>query len=156
MDHEISPDQHDVDLFGNAVEPIRDRRGRPSYKKTKENQDFVSVRAAAGWTQQRIAEDMGIDAKTLRKNFSRELENGAVFIEGMALDVLMKKTREGHVPSIRLLLDRIDPRSAIGKRSGSEKTKPTPKPGKKEHLRVEAGKPSGGWAGRLPGFEKAN
>lgn len=103
-----NPDDDAVfDMFGHRVQPIRDRRGRPSFKKDKDNQDFVMVRVAAGWTHKRIAEDMGIDEKTLRKHFSRELENGAVFVDGLMLDVLFKKVREGHTPSIRQLRERL-------------------------------------------------
>jgi hypothetical protein len=96
-------DKPDLDMFGNPALPIRDRRGRPSFRKDKENQDFVAVRIAAGWSQKRIAENMGVDEKTLRKYFSRELELGAVFIEGVVLDVLLRRTREGHAPSVRQL-----------------------------------------------------
>lgn len=107
MDHKNSPELGALDLFGQPVQPIRDRRGRPSFAKTKENQDFVAVRIAAGWSQKRIAEDMGIDEKTLRKYFSRELEFGATFVDGVMLDVLMRKVREGHTPSIRQLRERL-------------------------------------------------
>lgn len=104
---EISSEAKMFDLFGKEVEPIRDRRGRPSFKKDKANQDFVMVRVAAGWTHKRIAEDMGIDEKTLRKHFSRELEMGAVFVDGLILDVLMKRVRDGHTPSIKELRARL-------------------------------------------------
>ena len=107
MADENSGDAPIIDMFGHEVQPIRDRRGRPSYKKDKANQDFVMVRVAAGWTHKRIAEDMGIDEKTLRKHFSRELENGAIFVDGLMLDVLMRKVREGHTPSIRQLRERL-------------------------------------------------
>ena len=88
--------------------PIRERRGRPSFDVSKENQGFVAVRVAAGWSQERIAAEMGIDAKTLRKHFSPELVDGYTFIEGMLLDVLMQLAREGHVPSVRQLQSRIE------------------------------------------------
>ncbi|WP_280773202.1 hypothetical protein [Rhizobium sp. SG_E_25_P2] len=104
---EISSEAKIFDLFGKEVEPIRDRRGRPSFKKDKANQDFVMVRVAAGWTHKRISEDMGIDEKTLRKHFSRELEMGAVFVDGLILDVLMKRVRDGHTPSIKELRARL-------------------------------------------------
>ncbi|CZT36147.1 hypothetical protein [Rhizobium sp. 9140] len=107
MADQNSGDKPDLDMFGNKVLPIRDRRGRPSFKKDKDNQDFVVVRVAAGWTHKRIAEDMGVDEKTLRKHFSRELENGAVFVDGLMLDVLFKRVREGHTPSIRQLRERL-------------------------------------------------
>ena len=104
------------DLFGRPVEPLRDRRGRPSFAKTPENQDFVAVRAAAGWAQAAIADAIGCDEKTLRKHFSRELSAGRLIVEGMALDVLMKKLREGHGPSIRLLLERMDETTAADRK----------------------------------------
>ncbi|MEO8531293.1 MAG: hypothetical protein ABI459_08715 [Deltaproteobacteria bacterium] len=128
-----------VDLFGNPIVALRDRRGRPSYQKNKENQDFVSVRAAAGWSQERIAQDMGIDVKTLRKNFSLEMELGATIVDGVILDVLMKRVRAGHVPSIGKLQDRIG-RTAPRRAKGEDKPAETPKtekPGKKE-LALEA------------------
>lgn len=108
MKPEISEKEPDKDLFGHPVIELRDRRGRPSYKVTLENQQFVAVRAAAGWTQDAIADDMGIDPKTLRKNFSRELHGGALMIEGQLLDVLSQKARQGHVPSAKALADLVD------------------------------------------------
>lgn len=144
MESENSADEPDFDLFGNPLLPIRDRRGRPSFAKTKENQDFVSVRSASGWSHKRIAEDMGIDEKTLRKYFSRELEFGATFVDGMMLDVLMRKAREGHMPAVRHLRERIAgsapsaPRNRPGDDAGDdEETKPE-KPGKKELARQRA------------------
>lgn len=55
-----------------------------------------------------IAEDMGIDPKTLRKHFSRELSSGRVFMVGEMLDILHRRAREGHVPSVKTLLDRYE------------------------------------------------
>lgn len=122
-----SAGEAEVDLFGNPSLPIRDRRGRPSFKKTPENQDFVAVRAAAGWSQKRIADEMGVDEKTLRKNFSRELLSGAVLVEGIALDVLLRRVRQGHIPSVRLLLERIEttaPRRGRGREEGEVEERP--------------------------------
>lgn len=135
-----------VDLFGQTVEPIRDRRGRKSFKKDKQNQDFVAARVADGWSQKRIAEDMGIDEKTLRKYFSRELEFGATFVRGMLLDVLMRKAREGHTASIRLLAEwqrdagPIAPRKpkADEDQDDDEADNPAKPLGKKEQARVDA------------------
>jgi len=122
-------------MFGNPSLPIRDRRGRPSFKKDKENQDFVAVRIAAGWSQKRIAENMGIDEKTLRKYFSRELELGAVFIEGVVLDVLLRRTREGHAPSVRQLREvSLEGRRRVAERdmgSQPQETERQERPGKK-------------------------
>lgn len=146
MDPEKSPAAPDVDLFGNEIAPLRDRRGRPSFKKDKENQDFVAVRAAAGWSQERIAEALGCDPKTLRKNFSRELEAGHLLIDGLCLDVLLRRVREGHAPSVRQLqerLDRVAPPAPKGKAKPAEATEPKPEIlGKKEQRLREAGDPA--------------
>lgn len=127
----------ELDLFGRPVLPIRDRRGRPSFKKTEENQDFVAVRAASGWSQKRIAENMGIDEKTLRKNFSRELEHGALLVEGIMLDVLMHKVREGHTPSIRQLQDRLETAAPRAPRARSQPEDIPDKPLGKKEQRLE-------------------
>ncbi|WP_312530716.1 hypothetical protein [Paracoccus sp. (in: a-proteobacteria)] len=134
----------EIDLFGDPLVPLRDRRGRKSFKKDKQNQDFVMVRIAAGWSQKRIAENMGIDEKTLRKYFSRELEFGATFVDGVMLDVLMRKVREGHTPSIRQLQERIkDAAPAAPRRSPQlddedEDGTPAARLGKKELERAAA------------------
>lgn len=147
MKTENPPAAEGVDLFGQPLLPMRDRRGRKSFRKDKENQDFVMVRIAAGWSQKRIAENMDIDEKTLRKYFSRELEMGATFVDGVMLDVLMRKVREGHTPSIRQLQDRLREAGPAAPRRGPRSTdedsdedeKPTPL-GKKELARLEAQK----------------
>lgn len=145
----------EVDLFGNPIEPMRDRRGRPSFKKDKENQDFVAVRAAAGWTHEAIASAIGCDAKTLRKHFSRELDAGALIVEGVQLDVLMHQVRQGKVPAIKTLSEMVEKgrRNRFGK--GAAKPSPASEAkGKKEQKRDAAEQPSTGWASRLEG--KAN
>lgn len=75
---ETDQDAPQRDFWGPPVEPLRSRRGRPNWKKDKQNQEFAASRRAAGWSQDRIAAEMGIDPKTLRKNFSRELRLGGV------------------------------------------------------------------------------
>lgn len=131
MDSENSGDTPGTDLFGNPILPLRDRRGRPSFKKDKENQDFVAVRAAAGWSQAMIAQALGCDEKTLRKYFSRELSGGQLIVEGMCLDVLLRKVREGHAPSIRQLQERMDRVAA---------PPPPPKPGDQDKPEAPLGK----------------
>lgn len=126
------------DLFGNPSLPLRERRGRPSFANTVENQIFVENRAADGWTQEMIAEDMGIDVDTVRKHFSAQLRNGLLKLKGEMLDILRKKARTGHTASINLLLKRTDqtaPRAAKPKESKATGAKTVS--GKKE-ARVEA------------------
>lgn len=93
---ENSATTHDLDLFGKPVLPIKDRRGRPSYAVSKENQEVVTVLRAANWNHERIAGILGCDEKTLRKHFSRELEVGADIVEAEALMVNYRKMRMGN------------------------------------------------------------
>ncbi|MBM06664.1 MAG: hypothetical protein CMH88_09915 [Oceanibulbus sp.] len=135
----------DLDLFGQPLTPIKDRRGRPSYKKTKENQDFVAVRAAAGWSQKMIAEALGCSEKTMRDNFYRELHGGQLIIEGLCLDVLVRRAREGHAPSIGKLLDRLDRVAtppAASKKGEAKKEDAAPVLGKKQQALAEAADPA--------------
>lgn len=151
MDSDFSDEKPQFDLFGNVIQPLRDRRGRPSFAKIKENQDFVSVRVAAGWTQESIADAIGCDTKTLRKHFSLELKEGAMIVEGLQLDVLMQRSRQGHVPSIKEL------RSVTEK--GRLRRHPVPSSGKaksetigkKEKKQRDANSPRGTWQTVLPG-----
>jgi hypothetical protein len=47
---------------------------RPEHIATQQNRNKVMMLLAFGWGQDRIARAMGIDPKTLRKNYSRELK----------------------------------------------------------------------------------
>ena len=103
----------DLDLFGQPVVPMRDPRGRPSFRKSKENQETVATLAAAGWTAERIGPYLGCDPQTVRKHFSRELQYGAAFVEGMALQVLVARMKEGHAPSARAVLEITRAKAAV-------------------------------------------
>lgn len=137
----------DLDLFGNVTGPIKDPRGRPSYAKSKENQLLVGTLAAAGWNQEQIGAYMQCDPKTLRKYFSRELNHGGLFLEGMALQVLVKKMAEGHIGATNKVIDIVgrDPRAQGGKGKPAEKPK-SPPLGKKDQAILDAQDVPQGWA----------
>lgn len=137
-----------VDLFGAPVQPLRDRRGRPSFAKNKENQELVAVLRARGWSQSRIAAYMQCDEKTLRKHFSRELAIGADMVEADAMVVLIAKMKQGHVPATRTILEIIEEgRAAPPMPRQAEADKPL---GKKAQAEIDARKPSEGWGDVLP------
>lgn len=146
MSDEKSDDGIERDLFGAPVDQIRDRWGRPSFSKTKENQQLVGLLRAKGWTQARIAGVLGCDEKTLRKHFSRELEFGADIVEAEAMQVLAARMRQGHVTATRSLLDI----AAKGRAAPPLPKDPKPQPlGKKEQKIDRAGRPSDGWGALL-------
>lgn len=148
------PDEVKVDLFGQPILPIKDRRGRPSYKKSSENQMLVTVLRAANWSHERIARILGCDEKTLRKYFSRELDAGADLVEAETLMVNYQKMRQGNSAAIGRLLDIVGETalaSPHAPRKSPEKPVKEPKLGKKEQLVEEAhvGHRSTGWSDLL-------
>ena len=136
----------ELDLFGQPVLPIKDRRGRPAYAKSTENQRLVALLIARGWTQQRVADYLGCDHKTLRKHFSRELQRGADIIEAEALQVCYAKMRQGNSAAIGRMFDLIDQGKAAPPQPKEDKPEPL---GKKERLTMEAGEPTGDWGNLL-------
>lgn len=137
-----------VDLFGNPLQPFRDPRGRPAYAKSKENQMLVVQLRALSWTHDQIAAFMGCDAKTLRKHFSRELDHGALFLEGMAMQVLVRRMMDGNVSAAKEVLAMVRPANApMGDKDG--KPKKPPVKGKKEDLNDQAARPPQAWGDLL-------
>jgi hypothetical protein len=135
----------EFDLLGDPVRDIRDPRGRPSYAKTKENQLLVIQFRAVGWSHEQIATFMGCDAKTLRKHFSRELDNGALFLEGMAMQALVKQMLTGNVGATKKVLEISQATNAPRGKAPKEAEAKAPKLGKKEQIAGEARTPPLGW-----------
>lgn len=130
-----------LDLFGNLVNAIRDPRGRPSYAKSKENQILVMTLKAARWPQKDIAQYLQCDEKTLRKHFSRELDHGALIVDGMAMQVLVKKMMEGHIGATKEVRKITDLREMAPKAAPTKKTVL----GKKDQLNEEAHEAPSDW-----------
>lgn len=57
--------------------PKTGKRGRPAYEPTDEHRKVVRVMVSAGVEQARICAVLGIDLKTLRKHFRREIDVAA-------------------------------------------------------------------------------
>jgi hypothetical protein len=133
-----------VDLFGNPLQPFRDPRGRPQFAKTKENQLLVVQLKTLGRNHTEIAQFMGCTEKTLRKHFSRELEHGALFLQGMAMQVLVRRMLDGNVGAAREVLAMTQAAHAPKGKGAGEAIKP-PKLGKKAMQDNEARQPPDSW-----------
>lgn len=131
-------DQPETDLFGAPVGQIKERWGRPSFGKSKENQELVALLKAANWTVLRIARHLGCDEKTLRKHFSRELEQGADLIEAMALQVTLKKMRQGNSVATGRILDLAEKANLTVPPRKDKPSTPDDKLGKKEQANLDA------------------
>lgn len=65
--------------------------GRPPYEPTEHERKQVTLLIAVGWTQDKIAEFIGVAPKTLRKYFNRELQKGIGDTTTMAMAVVRAK-----------------------------------------------------------------
>lgn len=102
--------------------------------------------AAAGWGAEQIGPYMGCDPQTVRKYFSRELIHGAKFVEGMAMQVLVKRMKEGHAPSAVRVMEIA--RAANAPRRPGRSDIDTPM-GLKEKRNVAARQPNEEWGNLL-------
>lgn len=158
MEEKSGDGEVERDLLGDPIKAIRDPRGRRSAVGSegirKEVQRVVMSLKAAGQSQEQIAEYLRMDVKTLRKYFSRELDHGATLLEGLAMQVLVKRMLDGSVSAAKQVLAIAGPRSApqTGKGAGA---KPEPL-GKKAALAEAARKPDAGWGDLLPGAPRPN
>jgi hypothetical protein len=74
------------------------KRGQPPYRPTESDRTTVLVMTAAGMRQEDIAPcigETGIDPKTLRKHFRRELEIGVAKINGLCSQAIVRGIQRG-------------------------------------------------------------
>jgi AraC-like DNA-binding protein len=157
VDDENSTDQAARDLLGDPLDQNRETWGRPGFEKTPQNQEVVQVLKAAGWSNERIARHLGIDPKTLRKHFSRELSLAADASEAEALLTIFRRMKDGNVSAARQVMTLAEKGRAAPpepKQQGAETAAPdaeaaADKLGKKERLNEAAKTPSGDWGDLL-------
>lgn len=83
-------------------------RGRPAFKATKPLRDRVKLLKADGWSNDRIARQLGIARNTLEKKFAEELEFGADAKRVEILEAADKAAKKGNATMIKWLADRRD------------------------------------------------
>lgn len=101
----------EVDLFGNPSEPPQERRGRPAHRPTLETRNRVLLAFVRGLSEAQAAKLVGIDAKTLRKHYSRECSlrtTAALRMEMRQLERLNAQAEEGNVAAEKALAAMID------------------------------------------------
>ena len=157
MTEQNSDQKLETDLLGDPIDLARDNWGRKEFQKTEENQRLVIVLSAAKWTQERIARQIGCDAKTLRKHFSRELTEAADILEAQALKQVMKKLCQGNMAAVNKTLGLVESARALPPKPASQDddgaaaedtVKDAPK-GKKEALAEAAQTPGSAWGNLL-------
>ncbi|MGL5447888.1 MAG: hypothetical protein ACRDBL_11320, partial [Rhabdaerophilum sp.] len=99
-----------LDLFGQPVLPPQEGRGRPEHRWTLENSNLVLLAFARRLSHADAASVIGIDAKTLRKHYSRECAMRATAelrLEMRQLARLNARAEKGNVGAERLLANLI-------------------------------------------------
>jgi predicted transcriptional regulator len=70
---------------------ILETRGRPEFEPSPQQRLLVQLMVASCFTQDKIAEHVGVDAKTLRKHFRKELKNGKAYVLALVAQSIYKK-----------------------------------------------------------------
>lgn len=101
---------------------------RPRFRATAENRNAVEQMAAIGTPEDKIAKvigEHGIDPKTLRKYFSKELSRGAAKGEVTIRQKAYQVARDGHPGMLIHLLDKMDSKQTggYGPRIGAEEAR---------------------------------
>ena len=101
----------EVDLFGDAVVPRREGRGRPEHSWSLVNSNKVLLAFARGLTVKQAATAIGVSVPTLRKHYSSELtqrEAAAIRFEMVQLSRLNEGAKAGSVSAEKELARRLE------------------------------------------------
>ena len=145
-----------VDLFGDPVPAGRGMRGRPEHVPTTENSNKIKILLAQGWTNERIANAIGVTQPTLRKHYFSLLkarERARDQVTARRIFALHAQAFEGNVTAIKEL-NRLEERDHLAalqaKFAAADSANEPDRRGKKEILADEARAPQGEWADILP------
>lgn len=117
--------QDDVDLFGDPCRLSSGRRGRPAHRYAQEIADKITLGLAAGWSNQRIANGVGISVPTLKRYYFSLLQLREIQRDRLDLwrfHKLQKLASDGNVTAMKelgVLIEKND-RMSIAKRMQDE------------------------------------
>ena len=92
-----------VDLWGDPWTPEPDPRGRKRHKREPQLAEQVALLRAGTLTEDEIAARVGLDPKTLRKYYSRELKSGPALALAVLTEAMWKKAKAGNVSAARYI-----------------------------------------------------
>jgi len=79
--------------------------GRPEFEPSQRQRDDVRLWAADDWSEERMAQQLGIARETLRKHFADEMQYGADKVRTQVLRDLERSSRAGRTGASVKLLD---------------------------------------------------
>lgn len=130
-----------VDLWGEPWTPEPDPRGRKRHKRSVELAEKIAVLRATPLTEDEIAARVGLDPKTLRKYYSRELREGPALAKAVLTEAIWAKAKAGNVAAARFIMDQFNSgeEARADQRARERPREPTPPVrGKKEEAQVAA------------------
>jgi hypothetical protein len=135
------------DLLGDPVPPDHEGPGRPPHVPDDRKRNKIILLLAMGWNTKRIAAEMGLDQKTLRKHYSHQLRARDVALDRLRagrLSILWEAAQQGKVAALKEIgkeIARIEA-ATFGNAVASDDRRPAkPRPtalGKKEAARIAA------------------
>ena len=115
----------------------KDKGGRPAHAPDDRSRQMVEVLSGFGIPQDKIADVIGVDGKTLRKHYATELQRGAATVEAKLVGNLLKLAGGSDGTALKAIMFALQCRFGW-----SLYAPPPPEPkrplGKKEQLRMEA------------------
>lgn len=117
--------------------------GRPRFKPSRAQRNRVKLMKAAGWSNERIAAQIGVSRNTLEKALAAELEFGADSKKLQVMENLEKASGKGNASASKQLLDMFDVAATLRPDGGDRPADPPreAKLGKKERQQIEAENP---------------
>jgi predicted transcriptional regulator len=127
----MAEDSEPLDLLGDPLRPLPDKRGRRKLRFPVEVYEKVEVLSAAGMLQDDIADALGISAPTLRKYFRPEIDKAVARQKAMVLSSLATQAAKGNVSAAKEFLAQIEKNSAAAALKSRERQPTQPPPARK-------------------------
>ncbi|TPM92717.1 AraC family transcriptional regulator [Mesorhizobium sp. B2-1-3A] len=99
------------DLFGHPVREGFGNRGRPPYEPTERDRNKIKLLLALGWSNQRIANGVGISLATMKRYFRAELKVRDAMrdrLDARRYEIALEQANAGNVTALRELGAMID------------------------------------------------
>ena len=94
-----------LDLAGTHKIEVARPPGRPEYEPTYREREDVRLWAADDWSEERMAQQLGIARETLRKHFADDIQYGADKVRTQALRDLARGSAQGKTGASAKLLE---------------------------------------------------
>lgn len=105
-------DDRVTDLFGHPVRDNVGARGRPPLQISEQDRDMVEAALARGWSNQRIAETVGISTASLKRYFRSALQQRDIARDKLELAANARLIRaaleDGNMSAMKQLRELLD------------------------------------------------